>query len=79
MSALARPVGRELLETAVAAISASTRRAYAGAWAQWRTFAGSRGAASLPADLLLVAAWVRDRYTTGLAPSTLRIGLAALG
>jgi integrase len=66
----------------VAALEASrspaTRRAYATAWRQWCEWTSTRGASPMPADPVLVAAYVAGLAEAGRAMSTIDRALSAI-
>ena len=67
---------RERIESAIAdSLSASTRRAYATAWAAWAAWADTHGEAAMPAA---VVAYVAHRTEGGACMPTLQMATAAI-
>ena len=70
------------LEQVVAALKASrspaTRRAYATAWRQWAAWSSGRGADPMPADPVLVAAYMAGLADAGRAMATIDRALSAI-
>ena len=69
----------ERIEAAAAEIlSANTRRAYATAWRGWSGWCASEDVEPLPAQPVLVAAYLAERAEAGAGISTLRTAVAAI-
>ena len=74
-----RPEHMERIEAAPAEVlSANTRRAYASAWRAWSAWCASEGVEPLPAQSILVAAYLAERGEAGAGISTLRTVVAAI-
>ena len=56
----------------------STRKKYIGAWRAFDTWCRDRGATTLPADPLVVAAYLAREAQRGLSPSAVQLALAAI-
>jgi len=71
------------LEAIAAALERSrrpaTRRAYACAWNQFRTWAEAEGLESLPSDPVVVAAYLAQRAADGLSVASLELDRKAIG
>jgi integrase len=57
---------------------AQTERAYSGGWARFEAYAIDRGARPLPADPIVVAAYLAYLDAEGLSPGSLHVALAAI-
>ena len=69
----------ERIEAAAAEVlSANTRRAYATAWRAWSGWCASEDVEPLPAQPVLVAAYLAERAEAGAGISTLRTAVAAI-
>lgn len=74
-----RPEHMERIEAAAAEVlSANTRRAYATAWRAWVAWCAAEGVESMPAEPILVAAYLAERGEAGAGISTLRTAVAAI-
>ena len=74
-----RPEHMERIEAAAAEVlSANTRRAYASAWRAWSAWCASEGVEPMPAQPILVAAYLAERGEAGAGISTLRTAVAAI-
>jgi integrase len=58
--------------------ASSTSRKYAGAWSAWESYAVAHGAHPLPAEPVVVAAYLAHLADEGLAPSSLDLALAGI-
>lgn len=73
------PVDLERIGAAVeAARSPGTRRTYDSAWRSWETWCAARGAESLPADPVAVAAHLVERHGDGVSVSRLTVTASAI-
>ena len=66
------------IETALAALSANTRKAYHCAWRAWKSWAAEQGRAPFPAAAADVADYLQVRHAGGTAPATIHVARAAI-
>jgi integrase len=78
MLAMIRDLGERANDYATASKAKSTRRAYAVDMADFACFAGSYGAATVPADWQLIAAYATHMADRGLSIATIRRRMVAI-
>ena len=67
-----------LKKTWLDSLAPATRTAYRKAWNAWMDWATGRGAGPLPAEPVLVALYLNDRFDRGAGMATLRMACAAI-
>ncbi len=78
MLAMIQDLGERANDYATASKASSTRRAYATDMADFGAFAGSCGAATVPADWQLIAAYATHMADRGLSIATIRRRMVAI-
>ena len=66
------------IETAFAALSDNTRKAYHSAWGAWQRWAAEHGRQAFPAVAVDIADYLRACHETGAAPASIRVARAAI-
>ena len=66
------------IETALAALSANTRKSYHCAWGAWRRWAAEHGRQPFPATAADVADYLLARHAGGAAPATIHVARSAI-
>jgi integrase len=74
-----QPAGDRAAHYALSSKSDNTRRAYAGAWAEFTSWCQQRGAQALPADPATVVGYLVDLAEHGAKVSTIGVKQAAIG
>ena len=69
---------RQHVDTALAALTDNTRRAYRSAWTAWQRWTAEHRRSPLPASADDVADYLQARHATGAAPASIRVACAAI-